>query len=81
MGLDLFQFQLRKLRLFSFTFQAVHIEIINLTPETHHRWTEKETAEEMLEDKQAIEEEAKINELIVRHRTCSTSCYSNSNTP
>lgn len=58
--------------------QAVHIEIINLTPETHHKWSEKETPEEMLEDKAAIEEEAKINELIVRHRTCSTSCYSNS---
>ena len=59
-------------------FQAVHIEIINLNVETHHKWSEKETPEEMQEEKEAMAEEAKINELIVRHRTCSTSCYSNS---
>ncbi len=38
-----------------FAFQAVHIEIIDLNPETHHKWTEKETPEEMLEDKEAIQ--------------------------
>ena len=55
-------------------FQAVHIEIIDLNPEGHHKWSEKETPEEMLEDREAIKEEAKVNEMLVRHRT--TSCNS-----
>lgn len=52
--------------------QAVHIEIIDLNPEGHHKWSEKETPEEMLEEKEAIKEEAKVNELLVRHRTTSS---------
>jgi cold shock CspA family protein len=58
--------------------QAVHIEIIDLNPDGHHKWTEKETPEEMLEDREAIKEEAKVNELLIRHRT-SSACYSSDN--
>jgi cold shock CspA family protein len=58
--------------------QAVHIEIIDLNPDGHHKWTEKETPEEMLEDREAIKEEAKVNELLIRHRTSSVS-YSSDN--
>ncbi len=33
-------------------FQAVHVHIINFTPEVHHRWEMPETPEELEEDKQ-----------------------------
>jgi hypothetical protein len=38
-------------------FQAVHLEIVNFTPEVHHKWSEKETPEEFAEDLCAMEEE------------------------
>lgn len=41
--------------------QAVHIQIIDFTPEVHHRWSEKETPQELAEDKKAIEEEREMN--------------------
>lgn len=43
-------------------FQAVHIQIVDFTPEVHHRWAEKETPEELEEDRQALEEEKKMND-------------------
>lgn len=41
--------------------QAVHIEIIDFTPEVHHKWSDKETEEELREDQEAIREEAKMH--------------------
>lgn len=38
-------------------FQAVHLEIVDFTPEKHHKWSEKETPEELEEDRRAEEEE------------------------
>jgi len=38
-------------------FQAVGLEIIDYTPEKHHKWSEKETPEELEEDRKAEEEE------------------------
>ena len=43
-------------------FQAVHIQIIDFTPEIHHRWTDKETPEELIEDAKAIKEEQEMND-------------------
>ena len=43
-------------------FQAVHIQIIDFTPEIHHRWTDKETPEELAEDAKAIKEEQEMND-------------------
>lgn len=42
--------------------KAVHIEIRDFTPEVHHRWSEKETEQELKEDKEAEEEERAMNE-------------------
>lgn len=42
--------------------QGVHIRIIDFTPEVHHKWSEKETPEELAEDAEAVKEEAKMNE-------------------
>ncbi len=38
-------------------YQAVHLEIVDFTPEVHHKWSEKETPEELEEDRKALEEE------------------------
>lgn len=46
--------------------QAVHIQIIDFTPEVHHRWCDKETPEEFAEDQAALTEEAKINAQLQR---------------
>jgi len=46
--------------------QAVHIQIIDFTPEVHHRWCDKETPEELEEDKIAIKEEQEMNECLKR---------------
>ena len=43
-------------------FQAVSINIVDFVPEAHHKWSEKETPEELEEDKKALEEEKKMNE-------------------
>jgi hypothetical protein len=43
-------------------FQAVHIAIVDFTPEVHHRWCEKETLQELEEDKEAMQEENQMNE-------------------
>jgi len=58
--------------------QAVTIQIIDFTPEVHHKWTDKETPEEFMEDQEAIREEAKMNASLLqmspaRHRQLSTS--------
>ena len=57
--------------------QAVQIQIIDFTPEAHHKWTDKETAEELKEDQEAIKEEAKIHAASVQrtppHRRISSS--------
>ena len=57
--------------------QAVTIQIIDFTPETHHKWSDKETPEEFMEDQEAIREEAKMNASLIqmspRHRQLSTS--------
>jgi len=42
-------------------FQAVCIKIVDFTPETHHKWCEKETPQELEEDKEAMREEAEMN--------------------
>ena len=42
------------------------IKIIELTPEVHHRWCDKETPEEFLEDQEAIREEAKMNASLIQ---------------
>ena len=41
-------------------FQAVHIQIVDFTPELHHKWSEKETPEEYAEDAKAEEEEKEL---------------------
>ena len=41
-------------------FKVVHIEIMDLTPKEHCKWTEKETPEERLEDAKAEEEEKEL---------------------
>lgn len=41
-------------------FQAVHIQIKDFTPEVHHKWSEKETPEEIMEDQKAEEEEKEL---------------------
>jgi len=46
--------------------QAVMIKMIELTPEVHHRWCDKETPEEFLEDQEAIREEAKMNATLIQ---------------
>ena len=45
-------------------FQAVHAVIKDFTPEVHHKWSEKETAQELEEDKAAMEEERHIKDQI-----------------
>ena len=42
--------------------QGVHIKIIDFTPELHKKWSEKETAEELQEDAEAIQEEKAMTE-------------------
>ena len=42
--------------------QAVSIVIKDFTPEVHHKWCEKETEQELAEDREALEEEKKMNE-------------------
>ena len=42
--------------------QGVHIEIIDFTPENHKKWSEKESAEELAEDAEAIIEERAMSE-------------------
>lgn len=42
--------------------QGVHIMIIDFTPEVHKKWSEKETAEELREDAEAIREEKEMTE-------------------
>lgn len=57
--------------------QAVHIQIIDFTPEVHHRWCDKETPEELAEDAKAIKEEQEMNETIRKtppHRRISGPC-------
>ena len=44
--------------------QGVHIQIIDFTPEVHHKWSEKETPEELEEDRESLKDEAKINEIL-----------------
>lgn len=46
--------------------QAVMIQIVELTDEVHHKWTDKETPEEFLEDQEAIREEAKMNASLIQ---------------
>ena len=41
---------------------AVHIQIIEFTPEIHHRWTDKETPEELVKDAKAIKEDHEMND-------------------
>merc|ERR1719278_812781 len=58
-------------------FQAVHIQIIDFTPEIHHRWTDKETPEELIEDAKAIKEEQEMNDRLKQtppHRRISGPC-------
>ena len=58
-------------------FQAVHIQIIDFTPEIHHRWTDKETPEELAEDAKAIKEEQEMNDRLKQtppHRRISGMC-------
>ncbi len=52
--------------------QGVHIQIIDFTPEVHHKWTDKETAAELAEDKEAAKEEAKMNEELKQSGLCAT---------
>jgi len=57
--------------------QAVHIQIIDFTPEVHHRWCDKETPEELAEDAKAIKEEQEMNERLRQtppHRRISGPC-------
>lgn len=42
--------------------QGVHIQIIDFTPEVHKKWSEKETAEELKEDQEAMKEERELSE-------------------
>ena len=46
--------------------QAVMIQMVELTSEVHHKWTDKETPEEFLEDQEAIREEAKMNASLIQ---------------
>ena len=58
--------------------QAVHIQIIDFTPEIHHRWTDKETPEELAEDAKAIKEEQEMNDRLKQtppHRRISGNLY------
>lgn len=43
-------------------FQAVHIQIVDFVPEAHHKWSEKETPQELEEDRLALEEEKKMKQ-------------------
>ena len=43
-------------------YQAVCINIIDFVPEVHHKWTDKETPQELEEDKKALEEERQMND-------------------
>ena len=52
-------------------FQAVHIQIIDFVPEVHHKWTEKETEDELEEDRKAIQEEKEMNESLKEEGTTS----------
>ena len=44
--------------------QGVCIKIIDFTPEVHKKWAEKETPEELAEDRLAIIEEKKLSETL-----------------
>ena len=57
---------------------AVHIQIIDFTPEIHHRWADKETPEELVEDANAIKEEHEMNDRLNQtspHRRISSNLY------
>ena len=58
----LIRFEIYNLQYFLKPLQAVHIQIIDFTPEVHHRWCDKETPEELAEDAKAIKEEQEMNE-------------------
>merc|ERR1712018_488221 len=64
--------------------QAVHIKIIDFTPEMHHRWTDKETPEELAEDAKAIKEEQEMNDRLKQtppHRRISGPCHTVQESP